>query len=134
LLPELLGTSKDGAREATIHQSAAGDLAIRQGPWKMICHKSGQRELYNLQADLSETKNVLAANAEVATRLTALMQRYIAEGRSTPGAAQKNEFDLSITGEAKGKQKKKDKKSAAAVKSPAEHARELALAADASFD
>jgi hypothetical protein len=63
------------------------------------------------------------------------MQGYIANGRSTPGAAQKNEFDLSITsGEGKGKGKKKGQKAEAAVKSPAERAREMALAADASFD
>ncbi len=134
LLPELLGTSKSGTREATIHQSSGGDLALRQGPWKLIFKKDSSRELYNLETDLSETKEVLAANAEVATKLTALMQRYIAEGRSTPGVAQKNEFDLSITGENKGKRKKKDKKAEAAVKSPAERAREMALAADASFD
>ncbi|NDA68502.1 MAG: arylsulfatase, partial [Verrucomicrobia bacterium] len=134
LLPELLGTSKEGTREATVHQSAAGDLAIRQGPWKMIFHKGGQRELFNLQNDLSETKDVLAANGEVATKLATLMQGYIANGRSTAGSAQKNEFDLSITGgEGKGK-KKKGNKTAAGVKSPAERAREMALAADASFD
>jgi arylsulfatase A len=134
LLAELLGTSKEGMREATVHQSAAGDLAIRQGPWKMIYHKGGQRELYNLDADLSETKDVFAANEDLATKLTAVMQGYIANGRSTAGAAQKNEFDLSITdGEGKGK-KKKDKKAEAALKSPAERAREMALAADPSFD
>ncbi len=110
LLPELLGTATQGTREATVHQSAAGDLAIRQGPWKLVFTKDGSRELYNLQTDLSETKDVLAANAEVATKLTALMQRYIANGRSTPGIAQKHEFDLSITGEAKGKRKKMAKK------------------------
>ncbi len=134
LLPELLGTAKEGTREATIHQSSSGDLAIRQGPWKLIVFNDGKRELYNLQTDLRETKDVLAANAEVATKLTALMQRYIAEGRSTPGVAQKNDFDLSIGGEAKGKRKKKGKKTEAALKSPAERAREMALAADASFD
>lgn len=107
LLPELLGTSKLGTREATVHQSATGDLAIRQGPWKLIFAKDGSRELYNLQMDLSETKDVLAANAEVATKLTALMQHYIANGRSTPGVAQENDFDLSITDEATGKRKKK---------------------------
>ena len=108
LLPELLGTSKDGTREATVHQSAAGDLAIRQGPWKMIFHKGGQRKLYNLQADLSETKDVLAANAEVAEKMTTLMQGYIDNGRSTAGPAQKNDFDLSISGE--GEQPAKPKK------------------------
>ena len=115
----------------TVHQSSGGDLALRQGPWKLVFKKDGSRELYNLEADLSETRDVLAANAEVAAKLTALMQRYIAQGRSTPGVAQKNEFDLSIDGEAKGKRKKKTD---AAVKSPAERAREMALAADASFD
>jgi hypothetical protein len=135
LLPELLGTSKDGTREATVHQSAAGDLALRQGPWKMIYLKSGQRELYNLQNDLSETKNVLAANGEVAAKMTTLMQGYITNGRSTVGPVQKNDFDLAITaGESKGKRKKKEKKTEAAVKSPVERAREMALAADASFD
>lgn len=106
LLSELLGTSKLGTREATVHQSATGDLAIRQGPWKLIFAKDGSRELYNLQMDLSETKDVLAANAEVATKLTALMQHYIANGRSTPGVAQENDFDLSITDQATGKRKK----------------------------
>ena len=58
-----------------------------------------------------------------------------ANGRSTAGPAQKNNFDLSITGgEGKGKRKKKDKKAEAALKSPAERAREMVLAADASFD
>lgn len=98
LLPELLGTSTNGVREATIHQSSSGDLAIRQGPWKMIFLKNGERELYNLDADLSETTDVLAANAEVATRLTALMQRCIDAGRSTPGPKQVNEFKLSLEG------------------------------------
>jgi len=135
LIPELLGTTTSGVREATIHQSAAGDLALRQGPWKLIFLKSGKRELYNLQTDLSETKDVLATNAEVAAKMTALMEGYIANGRSTAGAAQKNDFAPSITGgENKAKRKKKDKKAEAAVKSQAERAREMALAADASFD
>lgn len=89
IVPALIGKSDAPTREGTIHQSAAGDLALRQGPWKMIFHKDGSRELYNLESDLSETKDVLAANAEKATQLTTLMQRYLAEGRSTPGAAQK---------------------------------------------
>ncbi len=96
LLSEFLGTAKNGAREATVHQSSAGDLAIRQGPWKLVFLKSGQREFYNIEADLSETKDVLAANAEVAGKLTALMQSTIDRGRSTVGEAQRNEFELSL--------------------------------------
>jgi arylsulfatase A-like enzyme len=90
LLPLLLGTAKGPVREATVHQSMGGDLAIRQGPWKLIFFKKGNRELYNLKDDLSETKNVLAENPEVVERLAKLMQQYIDNGRSTPGAPQKN--------------------------------------------
>jgi arylsulfatase A-like enzyme len=129
LLPEFLGAATNPAREATVHQSAAGDLAIRQGPWKLVFLKSGQRELYNLQTDLSETKDVLALNADVAAKLAALMQSYIDRGRSTPGVAQKNDFDLSITGgDPKGKRKDKGKKA------EVEREREMALAADPTFD
>lgn len=131
LLPELLGTSKDGTREATIHQSSSGDLAIRQGPWKMIFHKSGQRELFNMQTDLSETKDVFVSNPEIAQRMTTLMQGYIVNGRSTPGPAQKNDFDLSIGADnPKGNNRKKNK----TAKTDSERAREMALASDASFD
>jgi arylsulfatase A len=99
LLPALLGTSDAPTREATVHQSAGGDLAIRQGAWKLIFHTSGQRELFQLVEDLSETKDVLVANSAVATRLTALMQSYIDSGRSTPGTAQKIDSRLSLPGE-----------------------------------
>jgi arylsulfatase A len=108
-LPALLGESDGPTREATIHQSRGSDLAIRQGPWKLIFKKDGSRELYNLDADLSETRDVLAANAGVAAKLAALMQRYIDEGRSTPGTAQKNEFGLTLGARAKTKGNKKNK-------------------------
>ena len=94
LVSELLGTGKTAAREATVHQSSRGDLAIRQGSWKLVFLKSGKRELYNLQTDLSETKDVLSANADVAAKLTALMQSYTDRGRSTPGAPQQNDVPL----------------------------------------
>ncbi len=90
ILPLLLGTAKGPVREATVHQSYHGDLAIRQGPWKLIFFKDGKRELYNLKDDLSETRNILAENQAVVERLTKLMQQYIDNGRSTPGAPQKS--------------------------------------------
>lgn len=98
ILPDLLGTADGPVREATIHQSPRGDLAIRQGPWKLIFMNDGTRELYNLESDLSETTNVADANGDVVDRLTGLMRQYIAKGRSTPGAAQKNGAEISIDG------------------------------------
>ena len=113
LFGEFLGTTQVPARDATVHQAPSGDLAIRQGPWKMIFLKSGQRELYNLDTDLSETKDVLAENPEVTAKLTTLMQGIIERGRSTAGEAQKNDFPLALP-DGSGKAKKKGKKKAAA--------------------
>jgi hypothetical protein len=84
-------------REATIHQSPKGDLAIRQGSWKLIFFKNGEQELYNLQNDLSEKINVAAANSEVVEWLTVLMRRYIAEGRSTTGPLLQNDVPVEIS-------------------------------------
>ncbi len=110
ILPALRGTAKGPVREATIHQSPRGDLAIRQGSWKLIFLANGTRELYNLQSDLSETSNVADANRAVVQRLTGLMRQYIANGRSTPGAAQQNNAEISLDGRAKKKGKGNAKK------------------------
>ena len=109
LLPGLLGAETAGGRESTVHQSAAGDLAIRQGPWKLLLLRDGRRELYNLDTDLGETTDVLAANAEVAARLTALMRRILDEGRSTPGPAQRNDHVLNLPGRGEATPKGKRK-------------------------
>ena len=102
LVPELLGTSGTAAREATVHQSSAGDLAIRQGPWKLVLFKGGRSELYHLEADLGETQDVLAENADVAARLLKLLRSYLDRGRSTPGAARRNDVDLPLPGGGEG--------------------------------
>lgn len=101
ILPNLLGTATSPVREATVHQSLNGDLAVRQGPWKLVFLANGTKELYNLQHDLGETKDLAAMQPEVLARLTALMQRYIDTGRSTPGAPQENSVAVSLTGKMK---------------------------------
>ena len=76
---------------------------------------------------------MLAANAEVAAKLTALMQSTIDRGRSTAGEAQKNEFELSLpAGGGEPKRRKKNKNNAS--KPESERQREIALAADPAFD
>jgi len=131
ILPDLLGTAKGSVREATIHQSPHGDLAIRKGPWKLIFLKGGVRELYNLQADLGETRNAAEANPDVVERLTVLMRRYIDEGRSTIGAPQKNDEEISVDKVSADGKEKKDKKGKRGKKNSKE---EVALALDPHFD
>ena len=103
ILPLLEGGAEP-VREAIVHQ-ASGGLAIRQGPWKQIFHRDGRSELFNLEKDIGETRDLRASQSEVSARLTALMQRYIDRGRSTDGPPQKNEFSLKLWSGAEGGKK-----------------------------
>ncbi len=64
---------------------------------------------------LSETTDVAEANPDMVNQLTTQMKRLIADGRSTVGAPQKNEADISLgkagtdSKENKGKKGKKVK-------------------------
>ena len=51
-------------------------------------------QLYNLASDIGETRNVQAEHPEVVARLTKLLEKYVADGRSTPGATQKNDVEV----------------------------------------
>jgi arylsulfatase A-like enzyme len=113
ILPAMLGTAKTPVRDALVHHSIDGSFAIRQGDWKLeLCAGSGgwsdpapgssaakglpDTQLYNLRTDLAEVKNVYAENPEVVARLTKLLENYIAQGRSTPGAKQANDVAIQI--------------------------------------
>ncbi len=99
------GTS---ARTAIVHHSITGAFAIREGAWKLaLCSGSGgwsdprdpaatkqglpDTQLYRIaEGDLAEAKNVAAQNPAVVVRLNALLETYVSDGRSTPGAKQQN--------------------------------------------
>jgi arylsulfatase A-like enzyme len=94
VLPALLGESKSG-RDHLVEQ--AGVLAIRQGTWKLIPGRGGAPaakkakkagpagpELYDLSADLGESRNVAAEHAERVKAMTDLLEKIRADGRS-PG-------------------------------------------------
>lgn len=109
----LTGQESPAIREATVHHSVNGSFAIRQGKWKLcLCPDSGgwssprpgkdsskdlpAVQLYDLQNDPGEKDNVQATNPTVVKRLTTLLEKYVAEGRSTPGKAQKNTTPVDI--------------------------------------
>ncbi len=114
MLELLNGEAATTRREATIHQSMRGDLAIRRGDQKLIFFRDGRRELYDLSADLSETSDKAGMQRESVQQLTALMQRYIDTGRSTPGTAQANDYPLSLKPASSKKKSKKNQKKAKA--------------------
>jgi arylsulfatase A-like enzyme len=118
LLPALFGKADHPLHEAVVHHSVNGSFAIRQGPWKLeLCPSSGgwsdprpntaaakqlpPIQLYDLATDIGETKNVQAEHPEVVDRLTRLLEKYIADGRSTAGAPQQNAVPIKLWKERK---------------------------------
>ncbi len=90
-------------REATIHHSILGNFAVRKGKWKLdLCPGSGSYpdgentnglppiQLYDMEADVGERRNLYSDYPEVVLELKAIARDYIFNGRSTPGAPQKN--------------------------------------------
>ena len=101
LLPAMLDAAlKEPIREATVHHSGNGLFAIRQGPWKLIQGLGSggftapqqvkptpggpEGQLYNLQDDPGEQKNLWADRPEIVKRLTLLLERYQQQGHSRP--------------------------------------------------
>ncbi|MDG1357537.1 MAG: arylsulfatase [Akkermansiaceae bacterium] len=111
ILPVLKGTAKAPTREAVVHHSINGSFAIRKGKWKLaFCPGSGGWtnprpgktgdlkklpvhewvQLFDMEADPAETNNLSGKHPEIVASLTLLAEKYIANGRSTPGAKQQN--------------------------------------------
>lgn len=93
-------------REATVHHSIDGSFSIRQARWKLeLCPGSGgwssprpgkecnglpSIQLYDMSEDIGERVNVHDKHPEIVHCLTALLTKYVGEGRSTPGLPQPN--------------------------------------------
>jgi arylsulfatase A-like enzyme len=109
LLPLLRGEDK-AIRQHGISHASSGLPSLRQGQWKILFGPAGggvaaaaaakaepnapRVQLYDLATDLGETKNLAAAKPELVAELTAVMERLVSEGRSTPGAAQANDVPV----------------------------------------
>ncbi len=113
ILPALLGEAKEPLREAIVHHSINGSFAIRQGPWKLeLCSDSGgwsaprpgtkaakelpRVQLYDVRSDIGEQQNLQAEHPEIVKRLASLLEKYVADGRSTPGETQRNTVPVDI--------------------------------------
>ena len=108
-LAGLEGNTLASERPSLVHHSIAGSFAIRKGKWKLnLCPGSGgwsaprpnvalknkslpSVQLYDLEADPSETKNLVNENPEQAEELANHLRELIAKGRSTQGPKQSNE-------------------------------------------
>jgi arylsulfatase A-like enzyme len=111
-LPTLLGQAGKPGRTTLVSHSINGSFAIRDGNWKLcLCRGSGgwsaprpgqgdanlpEVQLFDLKTDIGERANLQAQHPDIVARLTKLLEQQIADGRSTPGAPQKNAVAVKI--------------------------------------
>ncbi len=101
ILPVLLGKQLEAPlREATVHHSANGFFAIRQGDWVLIDGLGSggfskpattkpipggpKGQLYNLANDIRQEQNVYMDNPSILSRMHALLTQYKTQGFSRP--------------------------------------------------
>ncbi len=118
ILPAILGEKQSAPlREATVHHSGQGKFAIRRGDWVLILAPTGDDngkrgeppwfqkdrgytphteggELFNLATDPTQKKNLYASETAKVNELATLLERYVVEGRSTPGPKQTNDVEI----------------------------------------
>ncbi|BDS07220.1 arylsulfatase [Oceaniferula spumae] len=101
--PALKGKPIVSTRKGIVHHSVSGQFAYRQGKWKLLLTKgsggwtkekmsdNAPAQLYDMEADPSEQKNLYKTQPEVAERLLAQLESDVKRGRSTAGPDQKND-------------------------------------------
>ena len=73
--PDRPGTKKD----------PKPDLAVRDNQWKLLCNVDGSHtQLYNLETDIGETKNIADKHPEIVAKLMAIMKREHVESDMFP--------------------------------------------------
>ncbi len=125
-LPALRGTTDRPRRPAVVHHSVNGSFAIRDGQWKLaLCPGSGgwsqpspgkepagapPVQLFDLAKDVGEQTNLVDQYPEQVTRLTQLLEQFVANGRSTPGEPQANAVPVRLLKDAPNPKKAPPKK------------------------
>jgi len=111
-LPALKRQPIVSTRAGVIHHSISGHFAYRQGKWKLLLARgsggwtspkenevpegSPPAQLYNLEKDPGETTNLYESQPERVERLLKQLASDIQRGRSTDGAAEKNDVDTIV--------------------------------------
>jgi len=71
ILPYLTGRQTGAPHDRLFWRSGGGaKFAVREGNWKLVGGQDGKTQLFNLAADVGESKDLAAARPEVLTRLS----------------------------------------------------------------
>lgn len=108
ILPLLKGGTSPVRRHA-VSCAMSGIPALRDGPWKMIAAPSGSGSfnrgraqeqaatevlLFDLSDDIGETRNLAGSEPSRVAEMREILEKLIAEGRSTPGPRQGNDVEV----------------------------------------
>ncbi len=104
-LLSLLKGRDEPVRNNSVSCSINGTPSLRRANWKYIAApgsggwgKGGDQsqpvQLYDLAADLGESRNLAAAQPERLVQMQALLEELITQGRSTPGKPQPNDVKV----------------------------------------
>ncbi|MEL6109754.1 MAG: arylsulfatase [Planctomycetota bacterium] len=81
-------------RTPLINHGAKGRFSVTHDHWKLIMpHGKLERELYDLEADPGEMRNVIKQHPDVAARLEAQITEIVLNGRSRTGPKQSNDTE-----------------------------------------
>ncbi|MFC5051828.1 sulfatase-like hydrolase/transferase [Rubritalea spongiae] len=110
--PALKGEAIKSTRKGVVHHSISGHFSYRQGNWKLLLSKGSggwskpreasmagdaeapEGQLFDLEADPGEQKNLYQQKPEVVEKLIAQLKEDIANGRSTTGPKLENDIPV----------------------------------------
>ncbi|QEG22957.1 Arylsulfatase [Mariniblastus fucicola] len=107
-LAAMMGEEFESKRDGIVHHAINGHFAYRTPEWKLVLARgsggwSGPNEnnskdqpeaqLYDMRSDQDESRNVYESRPDIAARLLAMLERDVANGRTTPGPFSPNDTD-----------------------------------------
>lgn len=97
LMPLLKGEDR-AIRTHAINTACAGTPSLREGAWKLVLAADRVMktpvQLYNLDEDLGEATNLATMYPDRVKSMQANLEKLIRNGRTTPGAPQKNDIKV----------------------------------------
>jgi arylsulfatase A-like enzyme len=93
LTPHLTKEVTTAPHQQLLWHTGKPSFAIREGKWKLIRLGQAAPELYDLDADIGESKDLASEHAEVTARLAAALEAWSREliAPVFPGSSVKNE-------------------------------------------